>query len=29
MSACVPDFLLSDSDWVVIEAGEHEPNPEA
>ncbi len=27
MSACVPDFLLSDSDWVVIEAGEHEPNP--
>ena len=27
MSACVPDFLLSDSDWVVIEAGEHEPDP--
>jgi hypothetical protein len=27
MSACVPDFLLSDSDWVVIEAGEHEPSP--
>lgn len=27
MSACVPDFLLSDPDWVVIEAGEHEPNP--
>ena len=27
VSACVPDFLLSDSDWVVIEAGEHEPNP--
>lgn len=27
MSACVPDFLLSNPDWVVIEAGEHEPNP--
>lgn len=27
MTACVPDFLLSDPDWVVIEAGEHEPNP--
>lgn len=27
MSACVPDFLVSNSDWVVIEAGEHEPNP--
>lgn len=27
MSACVPDFLVSDPDWVVIEAGEHEPNP--
>lgn len=27
LSACVPDFLLADSDWVVIEAGEHEPNP--
>jgi hypothetical protein len=27
LSGCVPDFLLSDSDWVVIEAGEHEPNP--
>ena len=27
MSGCVPDFLLSDPDWVVIEAGEHEPNP--
>ncbi|GAB3942033.1 hypothetical protein GCM10028805_06140 [Spirosoma harenae] len=27
MSACVPDFLLSDPDWVEIEAGEHEPNP--
>ncbi|MVM29452.1 hypothetical protein GO755_05370 [Spirosoma sp. HMF4905] len=27
MSGCVPDFLLSDSDWVVIEAGEHEPSP--
>ncbi|WP_338874564.1 hypothetical protein WBJ53_02995 [Spirosoma sp. SC4-14] len=26
MSACVPDFLSS-SDWVVIEAGEHEPMP--
>lgn len=26
-SACVPDFLLSNPDWVVIEAGEHEPNP--
>ena len=27
LSACVPDFLLSNSDWVVIEGGEHEPNP--
>jgi hypothetical protein len=27
MSACVPDFLVSNSDWVVIEAGEHEPMP--
>ncbi len=27
ISACVPDFLLSDPDWVAIEAGEHEPNP--
>ena len=27
MSGCVPDFLLSDPDWIVIEAGEHEPNP--
>ena len=25
MSACVPDFLVSNPDWVVIEAGEHEP----
>lgn len=27
MSACVPDFLVANSDWVVIEAGEHEPSP--
>ncbi|GAB3687363.1 hypothetical protein GCM10027592_00790 [Spirosoma flavus] len=27
MSGCVPDFLLSDPDWVEIDAGEHEPNP--
>ena len=27
MNACVPDFLVSDADWVVIEAGEHEPSP--
>ncbi|NEU65835.1 hypothetical protein [Spirosoma agri] len=27
MSACVPDFLLSNPDWVVIEEGEHEPMP--
>lgn len=26
-NACVPDFLVSEPDWVVIEAGEHEPNP--
>lgn len=26
-SACVPDFLVSNPDWVVIEAGEHESLP--
>ena len=25
-TACIPDFLVSNPDWVVIEAGEHEPN---
>lgn len=27
LSGCVPDFLLSDPDWVEIDAGEHEPLP--
>lgn len=27
LSACVPDFLASDPDWVTIEAGDHEPMP--
>lgn len=27
MSACVPDFLVADPDWVVIDAGDHEPLP--
>lgn len=27
MSACVPDFLVSNPDWVVIEAGDHESLP--
>lgn len=27
LSACVPDFLVSDPDWVVIEAGDHDPTP--
>jgi len=27
LSGCVPDFLISDPDWVVIDAGEHEPLP--
>ncbi|AQG81090.1 hypothetical protein [Spirosoma montaniterrae] len=27
LSGCVPDFLVSDPDWVVIEAGNHEPLP--
>lgn len=26
-SACVPDFLLSDPDWVVLSEGAHEPFP--
>ncbi|WP_080237864.1 hypothetical protein [Spirosoma rigui] len=26
-SACVPDFLVSNPDWVVIEAGDHESLP--
>ena len=27
LSGCVPDFLVSNPDWVVIDAGEHEPLP--
>ncbi|GAB3505422.1 hypothetical protein GCM10027341_37010 [Spirosoma knui] len=27
MSGCIPDFLASDPDWVVIEEGDHEPLP--
>ena len=27
LSACVPDFLVSNPDWVVIEAGDHEALP--
>ena len=27
MSACIPDFLVSNPDWVVIEAGDHESLP--
>lgn len=27
VSACVPDFLVSNPDWVVIEAGDHESLP--
>ncbi|QJW88210.1 hypothetical protein HNV11_01835 [Spirosoma taeanense] len=27
MNACVPDFLVPDADWVVIEPGDHEPLP--
>lgn len=27
VNACVPDFLLSNPDWVVIDEGEHEPLP--
>lgn len=27
ISACVPDFLVSNPDWVVIEAGDHEALP--
>ncbi len=27
MSGCVPDFLVSNPDWVVIEAGDHEALP--
>ncbi|MFD2571402.1 hypothetical protein ACFSUS_12205 [Spirosoma soli] len=27
VNSCIPDFLVSDPDWVVIEAGDHEPLP--
>ena len=27
LSGCVPDFLISNPDWVVIDEGEHEPLP--
>ena len=27
VSACIPDFLVSNPDWVVIEAGDHESLP--
>ncbi|MFT4032632.1 MAG: hypothetical protein QM669_09450 [Siphonobacter sp.] len=27
LQACIPDFLLSNSDWVVIKSGYHEPHP--
>ena len=27
VNACVPNFLLSDADWVVINAGDHDPTP--
>ena len=27
MSGCIPDFLVSNPDWVVIEAGDHESLP--
>ena len=27
LSGCVPDFLVSNPDWVVIDEGEHEPLP--
>lgn len=27
VNSCVPDFLLADPDWVIIEAGDHEPFP--
>lgn len=27
MNACVPNFLVSDADWVVINAGDHDPTP--
>jgi len=27
LSACVPDFLSSEPDWVTIERGDHEPMP--
>ncbi|MBC8156047.1 MAG: hypothetical protein H7Z72_24415 [Bacteroidetes bacterium] len=27
MSGCIPDFLKSDPDWVVINAGAHDPTP--
>lgn len=27
LSGCIPDFLVSNPEWVVIEAGDHEPLP--
>ncbi len=27
MNGCVPDFLVSNPDWVVINAGDHDPTP--